>query len=173
MSLTVSLSLLPRSVLIGVQCGREAGSDLLDQLQPALDAEREGTVLMPAFSDGSSQATRFISESVNESREAPRTRAEVSRRKLAAPDDQGERTRARGPAGAVKQSRDPHEESCLRYVAGTAASCRSVTARMRLWASANHRSAARTLRRPRTENCCKPRLRASAFTHSLVAARSL
>jgi hypothetical protein len=54
-----------------------------------------------------------------------------------------------------------------------AATARSVTVRITLWARANHRAMALTLAKPRTRNCYKPRLRAMALTHSAVAARSL
>src|SRR5450759_3491440 len=48
---------------------------------------------------------------------------------------------------------------------------RRATVRARLWARANQRRIARTFKRPRTLNCCRPRFRASALTHSAVAAR--
>ena len=49
----------------------------------------------------------------------------------------------------------------------------SAAMRIRLCASTNSPTTARTLASPRTGMRCRPRLRASALTHSAVAARSL
>jgi hypothetical protein len=57
-------------------------------------------------------------------------------------------------------------------VGAAARAARRATARMRLWASANQRTTARARPSPRTRNAVRPRLRASALTHSALAARS-
>ena len=45
--------------------------------------------------------------------------------------------------------------------------------RIRLWAKAKTKTTHLTLTSPRTRNCCSPRLRLWALTHSAVAARFL
>jgi len=50
---------------------------------------------------------------------------------------------------------------------------RSVAQRRRFCASTYQIATVRTFGKPRTGNCCRPRCRANAFTHSAVEARSL
>jgi hypothetical protein len=107
---------------------------------------------------------------------APRPGGEVVKESGArASSERCERTAVFGPGGAP-----PAAATGRGAPAGgggpphtAAAAWRSATLRRRLSAKANQSSTAWTLRTPRTRNCCRPRLRAWAFTHSAVAARSL
>src|SRR6266852_2643815 len=75
--------------------------------------------------------------------------------------------RERGPRSHLALARQSAAAGlrCASHVA-IATARRNPAARIRLCASANHSSTARTFLRPRTTNCRSPRLRARALTHS-------
>ena len=63
----------------------------------------------------------------------------------------------------------------VSFLTARAVGCYALSAiqRSTLWVMAISSKTQRALSSPRTRNCCRPRSRASAFTHSAVAARCL